>query len=162
MAKSGVQNYVATLVFCILLLVLSILLIGLLLLGIIPMPASFFALTLVFGLILIASIALYSIVNYEKLAKAEADELLKSKLDVITCPDFYTRSNNTLCRNNYESGFYQYNITGGSNIDLSRYINKPVRDVCKAFSEDAFLDGVYIPESNVIPWTYLSSKCDVL
>lgn len=165
MAKTGVQNYVGTLVFSIILLVNAIVIIGLLLLKVIPIQGSFFALTLVFGLILISSLAIYSIVTYEKKAKEETDSVLKSRLDVITCPDYYTRTSNNMCLNTYATtgaNALTYTFPGARSIDLVRYNNKPMQDVCRVFTEDAYNNQVYLAQSNIIPWTYLSTKCDVL
>ena len=161
---ASVQNYLGTLIFSIILLVLCVVAIALLMLNIIPKQISFLVITLIIGFIIITTIALYSIVKYDKKKRDERNNLTKSRMDIVMCPDFYTRSNNDICLNEYVTGdgTTLYSIQQGSNIDLTKYLNKPIEDVCKAYTQDAYRNGVYLPNSNVIPWTYLSSKCDVL
>jgi hypothetical protein len=163
-SNGGVKTYTTTLIFCIFVFVLTLALIGLLVFQVIPEKASYFVITIVLGLILVASLSLYSIIKYEKQQKEESRNLLKGRLNSIVCPDFYTRSNNDLCLNTYTTGdnMYTYKITGGSNIDLTKYLNKPLEDVCKSFTNDAFKNGINVPSSNVVPWTFMSTKCDVI
>ena len=164
MASAGVKNYMTTLILCIVMVVFAVALFGLLFTKVIPETASYFVVTIVIGLIFVSSIALYSIISYEKKLKQEAANLTKGRLDVVVCPDFYTRSNNDICLNSYTTGdgLYTYSVTGGSNIDLGKYLNKPMDDVCKFYAQDAFKNGINVPSSNVIPWTYLNTKCDVI
>lgn len=123
----------------------------------------YFLITVEIGVVVIVVVALWNIAAYEKRIAKESKNLLKAKMNLLTCPDFHTQTENNLCLSNYTTpdGRYTYSFAG-SNVSLGNYLNKPVGDACQAMTKDvSYLD----PQRGMIymyPWTDLASKCDVL
>ena len=164
MANSGMQNYVNTIIFCLILKILSIIVLGLVLFDFAHPMIMYFLITIEIGIITVIALALYSISSYEKRMVEEAKNLLKSRIDLMVCPDYFTRAEDDVCLNSYTTGNGQftYTIDNTSNVSLTNYTNQQVDKVCARFTQDAFQNGIYMSDSNVFPWTYLSSKCDVI
>jgi hypothetical protein len=164
MATAGIQNYVNTIIFCMVLKIISIIVLGLVLFDFAHPMIIYFLITIEIGIIAVIALALYNITTYEKRMAEESKNLLKSRIDLVVCPDYFSRSENDICVNSYTTGDgrYTYTIENAGPVSLSNYINKPVDNVCTTFTNSAYRNGIYMPDSNIYPWTYLSSKCDVL
>lgn len=159
MAKTGVQNYVNTIIFCVVMKIIAIIILGAILLGYVNDKFVYFLITLELGIVMIVVVALWSISTYEKRVATEAQNLMKSKMSLISCPDYHTLTSSNVCRGDYVTpdGRFTYTLLSGSNVSLSNYLNKPVMEACDAYT--TFLTR----HSNVpFPWTDMSSKCDVL
>lgn len=162
--KSGVQNYVNTVIFCVVMKIISIIVLGLILLNKVSESTIYFLITIEIGIVVIVIIALAEISKYEKRLAEEAKNILNSKINVISCPDFYTRGTDGNCANKYVTadGKFEYTIRSGENIILSNYVNKDIETICKSFNNDAFVKNPNGASTQKIPWTDISSKCDII
>lgn len=164
MAKAGIQNYVNTVIFCVVMKIIAIIILGAILLGYVNEKVVFFLITIEVGIVVIVLAALMNIANYEKRMASETKNILKSKMNLLTCPDYHTQSAKNMCLSNYTTpdGRYTYTFTGGSNVSLTNYLNKPVSDACDQLGKEIS----YMDKSKGLtyryPWTDLTSKCDVL
>lgn len=162
--KSGVQNYVNTVIFCVVMKIISIIVLGLILLNKVSESTIFFFITIELGIVVVVIMALAGISNYEKRLAQESKNILKSKLNVISCPDYYTRNSDGNCVNSFASadGKFEYTIRNGQNIMLSKYVNKDMDTICKAFNADVYAKTPTGDSSQLVPWTDISSKCDII
>ncbi len=159
--KSGVQNYVNTVIFCVVMKIVSIILLGLILLNKVSESFIYFLITVELGIVVIVIMSLYGISKYEQRIANESKNLLSSKLNVISCPDFYTRNADGNCTNTYRTADerFEYKLNQGQNIILSNYTNKTIETICTAFNTDAISTATHTQK---MPWTDISSKCDVV
>lgn len=159
--KSGVQNYVNTVIFCVVMKIVSIVLLGLILLNKVKESFIYFLITVELGIVVIVILSLVQISKYESRLASEAKNLLKSKINVISCPDFYTRNTDGNCVNTYVTPDqkFEYKLTQGQNIVLNNYTNKDMEVICKQFNSDAFSAQA---SGQKMPWTDISSKCDIV
>lgn len=164
MAKKGIQNYVNTVIFCVVLKIISIIILGLILMGYVSETIIYFLITLEIGIIVIVIAALVSISSYEKRVARETNNLLKANMSLLSCPDYYTLTPQHSCSNSYMTpdGKYIYSLNGAPTVSLSNYLNKTMKVACTAYEENVTSIGA---GSNLIykyPWTSLESKCDIL
>lgn len=164
MAKTGIQNYVNTVIFCVVMKIIAIVILGAILMGYVNEHSTYFLITIEVGIVVIIIAALASISTYEKRMAAEAKNLLKAKMNLLSCPDFHTQTAKNTCLSNYTTpdGRYTYTFVGGSNVSLTNYLNKPVSEACEQMN----IDMTYVDKDSGLsyryPWTDLTSKCDVL
>lgn len=162
MSSQGMQNYANTIIFCLVMKIIAIIVLGIVIFNFAHPMIIYFLITVEIGLVIVVIFALLNIAAYEKRMAAEAKALMTTRMDMIVCPDYHTRSNNDMCASTYTTGDGRFTYEMGSfNVSLSNYTNRPLDNVCKTFTNDAF-GGTYVPESNLYPWTYLQSKCDVI
>jgi len=159
--KSGVQNYVNTVIFCVVMKIVSIVLLGLILLNKVSESFIYFLITVEIGIVVIVIMSLVEISKYEQRLANESKNLLKSKLNVISCPDFYTRNMDGNCVNNYitADGRFEYKLNQGQNVILTNYTNKDIETICSNFNSDAISTQTMTQK---MPWTDISSKCDIV
>ena len=164
MASTGVQNYVNTVIFCVVMKIVALIVLGLILMGYVGESVVYFLITIELGIVVIIIASLANIAAYEKRIANEAKNLAKAKMTLLTCPDFHTQTQNNMCLSNYTTpdGKYTYTYIGGSNVSLADYLNKPVNEACDMMNRDM----TYLDQSKGMiyryPWTDLSTKCDVL
>lgn len=164
MAKTGIQNYVNTVIFCVILKIISIVVLGLILMDYVNDKVMYFLITLELGIVVIVIAALASISSYEKRIAEETKNALKSKMNLLSCPDYFTQTAKNMCINAYTTpdGKYTYTLIGASNVPLGNYLNKPMIDACDAFNKSS---SSVDPERGVVykyPWTDMASKCDIV
>lgn len=154
--KSGVQNYINTIIFCVVMKIVSIIVLGMIMLNKMSDSIVYLLSTIEIGIVFIVIASLYSISSYEKRIAEEARNLLKSKINVISCPDFYTRDEDGVCVNNYTTadGKIEYRINDAPPVVLSDYMNKDIGTICSTYNTG------FGPSS--APWTDISTKCDVI
>lgn len=175
MAQPGIQNYLNTLIFCIVAVAVSVIILGLLVIEPVREKALALMMTIEIGLAIIIVISIYNIRKYDKRMEKERSDLLKSSLLNISCPDFYMQSTNCngdiLCTNGYKTadGRYQYTFkspggqtdedTNFSSINLdATYIKKNLSEVCTGYVNGSAGSNL----KAYTPWTDLASKCEVV
>lgn len=165
MNNTGVQNYLNTLIFCVVAKTITILVLGLLVFESVRKYVMFL-LTIELGLVVIVIYALYKMAKYDKRMAKEAQQIRLSAMTAVSCPDYFTRGVNeendgNVCLNEYKTpdGRFIYKYKGDSKIDKipidSMFRKKTLEDACKMVMNDS---AVY----KSIPWTDLKSKCDVI
>lgn len=161
----GVQNYLNTLIFCVVAKTVTIVLLALMVIE----KVRYFAyllLTVELGLILIIIGALFVISGYNKKLTKAQNEFAKSKIGSLNCPDYYLKINDeegmSYCEDMYKTpdGKFAYkfsdsisssNQTYFSKIPIETdFINKTVEEACQLASSKQYSD---------ISWTSLKSKC---
>jgi hypothetical protein len=163
---SGVQNYLNTIIFCVVSKTLAVLILGLLVFEKVRQYAILL-LTIEIGLATIIIWSVWKISRYDKRIAQEAEDMKKSILTSVACPDYYTRSTNadmsgSICTNTYVTPDqkFTYKFLDSDkqqeidSIDVdSLFHKKTVDDACSVLvsseSEDKY----------PIPWTDLRSKC---
>lgn len=155
--KRGIQNYVNTIIFCVVLKIISILVLALILMGYVKNSFVYFLITVELGMVFIVMSALISISSYEKRMAKETKNALNAKINMFLCPDYYT-SSNYQCKNQYITSDekLQYNITSTSApeyISFSNYVGVNIQSACSNYE--------YQVGSN-IPWSDMESKCEFL
>jgi hypothetical protein len=152
---------VGSIVTCSLFITTGVVLIALFVFGVLPF--QYFVMTLAIGLIIVGVVGLVAVTKYSKDHKAETREFRGARVTTMLCPDYHTRDANNVCVNTYSSPNFTYKIIdSGSNVDLGMYLNKPVTAACDQLRSDAYRNRIYVNDSNVFPWTYLQSRCDVI
>lgn len=153
------SRYLNTMVFAIVAGLISLMLL-LLILNASEMVKSysFFIITVEIGLVLVIGTAIYRIIRQEYKLHKEHETGLMNKVNVDSCPDYWTRSGNT-CKNELVTPSYRLVLAptaasapgGGAarSIKLDDYNNKSVADVCKK-----------IKDEKILPWTDIVSVCD--
>ena len=168
MQSTGIQNYLNTLIFCIVAKAVTIILLALLFTRI-GSELAYLLLTIELGMILIIVVSLYKIYDYEKKKKDALEKLLKTDMNLNSCPDYYTRTittqegiDQTTCVNKYNSpdGSTSYRFgTSDNEFNLENTFNankdkKTFRDYCARVSSTTAT-----PNFNNIAWTDLKEKC---
>lgn len=165
MAQTGVQNYLNTLIFCVVAKTISILVLGSLVFKQVR-PYVMFLLTIELGLVVVIVYSMWKISSYEKRMAKAADEIRQSSLMAVSCPDYYTRDVddeqvNNVCTNGYTTpdGTFTYKFVGDKAIDsipIDNMFRKTIlKDACKMVIHDT---DVY----STIPWSDLKPKCDAI
>jgi hypothetical protein len=164
MAKTGIQNYVNTVIFCVVMKIIAIIILGAILMGYVNDKIAYFLITIEVCIVVIVAAALISIANYEKRLAEETKNILKAKMNLVTCPDFHTQTSKNMCLSNYitPDGRYTYTFMSGSNVSLQEYLNKPVTEACDQMHNDVTFLDTNNTLTYLYPWTDLVSKCDVL
>lgn len=123
--------------------------------------------TVEIGIVLIIALAIYQIISYERRRFKQAVDGTMNLVTMKSCPDYWTLSNGTSCRNMFtlfdkdETGKYvRYIIIGKAPgatdrtnvpvVSLKDYSNVTVRDACSKKLES-------VPDH---PWTDLTAVCD--
>lgn len=164
----GVQNYLNTLIFCVVAKTITILVLGLLIFEPVRKYVMFL-LTIELGLVVVIIYAMRKISSYNKRMAQDAEQLRLSTVNSVACPDFFTRGvgeegYDIVCKNEYNSpdGKTQYRFIAGSQstIDVipvdEMFRKKTLEDACKMVNVDG--SDAYAS----IPWTDLKSKCDII
>lgn len=164
MAKTGIQNYANTVIFSVVLKIISILILGLILMGYVNDKVIYFLITVELGIIVIIIAALWSISSYEKRIGEETKNVIKAKMSLLACPDYFTQTANNMCVSTYNTpdGKYTYSLQNANNVSLTDYLNKPMSDACSAFTQSAATVDAQTGVTYNYPWTDMMSKCDVL
>jgi hypothetical protein len=173
MGKSGVQNYLNTIIFCIVAKTITVFILAFLVNEKVRW-FSFFLLTIEVGLIVVIITSLITIARYDKRMGKMANDLRTSVLTNIDCPDYYVRgisptSSNVECRDGFTTpdNRFTYSFTN-SNIfpdRTDRYASIRTIDLDANFNNKSFttacdtLTGSNVGYSN-ISWTDLRSKCE--
>lgn len=163
MAKTGIQNYVNTVIFCVVMKIITIILLGLMVMGFVNDKILYFLITLEIGIVVIVIAALANISAYEKRIQKETKNVAQAKMTILSCPDYFTQTANNMCQNTYTTpdGRYTYTLKDASNLALNDYLNKPTSESCDKFTAAA----TSLTNGNLsykFPWTDMASKCDVL
>lgn len=164
MAESGVQNYINTLIFCIVVKGVTILLLILLLFEV-GQKFAYLILTVELGLVAIVIISLIQIRGYEKKKLEEAEKAKKLEGQASVCPDYFVKfvsgSNNEVvsCSNVYNTpnGTYTYTI-GTQNVNLTdlNEANKTFDKLCETITNTE--PSYYV---NSFAWTDLKPRCEM-
>ena len=177
MAVNGIQNYMNTLIFCIVAATISVIIIGVLVIEVVRNEYLPLLFTVEIGLMIIIILAIYRIYQYDKRIVTELNDLNKSSLLSLTCPDYYTATSTLItstdsnvnsytqmtCSNNYTSAnsMYNYVFMGANNVPLSGiqldtdYLQQQLIPICTSYSSN-------VQAQNMPPWTDLQSKCEVV
>ena len=167
MADDSINNYLNTLIFCIIAKAVTI---GLLVLLITDLGWDFVYLimTIELGLILIVIYAMYTVYKIDKKIKEAKEKYASEKPKLDLCPDYFVRtveseSNNsnghTVCTNVYTSGNDRYTYTfptTSNKVDLTTLNanQKNMQDLCTN------VDKVFDPSG--FSWTDLKARCGIL
>ena len=144
------SRYVNTMVFAIVAGIISLMLL-LLIMNASDMVKQYsvFIITVEVGLVLIILTAIYRIVRFERKLRKENEVGLRNKVNVQTCPDYWTRSGDT-CTSELVTPAYTLKLAGEKRtLDLNAYNNKTVADVC-----------AQVKDNKILPWTDVVSVCD--
>ena len=163
------SQYINTMVFAVVAGIISLMLL-VLILNASDMVRNYspYIITVEVGLVLIIGLAIYRIIVYEQSLKKESDNSTNNKLNVDSCPDYWTRFSGNKCINGYQTpGGPIIRIDGRSDnpssniltkssvIDLTEFNNKTIASVCNRVRFDN-------TKANEIPgpWTDVRSVCD--
>jgi hypothetical protein len=158
--NNSVQNYINTLIFCIVAKAITIILLGLLFTDI-GKQLAYFIITIEFGLISVIIVSIYQIVNYEKKKLGELDALRVSKVNIQSCPDYYTRrvgdDERAVCENIYISpdNSHVYEFSTSEFVPDDLFENKNFGQVCDRMQTI----GGSGPNFNDTAWTDIKAKC---
>lgn len=168
MASSyGIQNYLNTIIFCVVAKAISIIILGLLVFPAIRHYAIFL-ITVELGLVFIIIWSMVKISNYDKRMAKESEDIRKSALTSVSCPDYYVKESNadmtgSVCKNGYvtpDNRFeYKFIRPEGNEHEIdtidvdTMFLKKTVDDACTMISAAPGASGW------PIPWTDLRSKC---
>lgn len=165
--NDSVNNYLNTLIFCIIAKAVTV---GLLVLLITDLGWDFVFLimTIELGLIAIVIYAMYTVYKMDKKIKAAKEKYATEKPKMDLCPDYFVRSvvsdetsssGHTVCTNVYTSGDNRYTYTfptTNQTVDLTTLnaSQKNMQDMC------ANVDKVF--DSSGISWTDMKARCGIL
>lgn len=159
--NTGIQNYLNTLIFCIVAKAVTIIMLGILFTeG--GKRFIWLILTVEGALIAIIITALVYIVEYEKNKSKEMDNFLKSKAIIKTCPDYFVRAvdkdENTICENSYTTpdNKYKYSFPDVPTFKLQDVFPSGITnsEACLRVADNA-----KTPNFNNASWTDLKGKC---
>lgn len=181
-ASSGIQNYLNTLIFCVVAKTITVLVLGLLVFKAVR-KYVIFLLTIEVGLVFIVIYSMIKIARYDKRMSVEAEKIRLSSINSISCPDYYVRGPSekdpsvTVCKNEYatpdQRSVYKFQFetstAGESNIDLNLipiddlFRKQTLEDACKLVSNSTIetasgIKSVY----EQVPWTDLHPKCSII
>ena len=155
------QQYVNTMVFCIIAGIISVMLLVLITTASERVRAySPFIITIEVGLVLIIVAAVVRLIMYERTQLKSSKLGAQNRLSVNTCPDYWTRTGNT-CVNGFNSlanPSVTYQITGTADanksemrttLSLDDYNNKTIQDAC-----------THVAAHVQAPWTDVRAVCD--
>lgn len=153
--SKGMTNYLNTLIFSIIAKGITVLLLVLLLFKPVRKYA-YLILTIEVCLVVIIAAALITISNYEKDKAKQNETLLRSKVEVTSCPDYFIKDvtgDGTICKNTYTTPDGRFTYTfGGKPINLdTTFQNKTFEQSCAVTTEGDF---------KLFSWTDLKTKCD--
>jgi hypothetical protein len=157
----GIQNYLNTLIFCVVAKIVTVILLSLLIIEKVRY-FSFMLLTIEIGLIAIIVSALFVISRYNKKYQKMQNEFRKSKVSVLACPDYYVKTSqegSTYCEDIYKTpdGKFIYKFSEDlpnyfARIPIeSDFIKKTVEEVCQLTNESNYAN---------MSWSSLKSKCN--
>ena len=163
-ANTGVQNYLNTLIFCVVAKTITVIVLGSLFLQAVR-PYAVFLLTIELGLVTIVIWSLIKIRNYDKRMAKEAEDIINSAVNSVSCPEYYVRSVDeedigTVCLNGYltPDEKYEYKFKGDASIDAipidEMFRKQTLEGACTIIDAS--------PSLNSIPWTDIRSKCAIL
>lgn len=159
MSSQGVQNYLNTLIFCVVAKAITIFILAFMVNEKVRYFA-FFLLTVEVGLIIIIVAALIIISSYDKKMTEQKDKFNKSKFSAITCPDYYIQTSQDglrYCEDSYTTPdkkyTYIFNLTSDgylSKIPLETdFQSKNIEEICDKLQSYSNLS-----------WTSVKSKCN--
>lgn len=163
MNSYGVQNYLNTLIFCVIAKTVTVILLSLLVIEKVRY-FTFMLLTIELGLIAIILSSLYVISSYnEKVTKLQ-EKYGKSKISMLSCPDYYVKTiddGKTYCQDIYKTpdNKYVYKFADSmSTNEYKSYAKKIPIDTDKTMDEIC-QNVTTSPEYNELSWTSIKSKC---
>jgi len=161
MANTGVQNYLNTLIFCIVAKAVTVIMLVLLFTKV-GKPLAYMILTLELGMVSVIIFALVQIRKYEKARAAQYEQFLRSAAQVTTCPDYYVREadvyDESTCKNSYRTpdNKYEYIFQVPSFTIDKVFTNKMTyADACLRVTAS----NPTGPNFNQIAYTDLKDKC---
>lgn len=160
--NTGVQNYVNTLIFCLVAKGVSIAVLILLLLEW-GQKYAYALITVEMMLIIIIIVSIYRVASYEKRIIKKREEMLLSTDTVGSCPDFYTRNfenNMTTCKNSYTTPDGRYTYTLGTDALSSINLNYISNNNQRTLQEVCDIIGNTKADYNTsVSWTSLKPRC---
>jgi hypothetical protein len=161
--NTGVQNYLNTLIFCLVAKGVSIVVLILL----IKFPDwAYCFLTIEIIIIIIVVVSLLRVTSYEKTLSKARESLKAQPVTLANCPDFYTKEFDgqaTQCHNTYNTpdGRYTYAIGTGSldkiNLDgISKSGLRTLEEVCDVIGNSG---SDYM---STIAWTDIKPRCTTI
>ena len=159
MASQGVQNYLNTLIFCVIAKAITIFILAFMVNEKVRY-FSFFLLTVEIGLVIIIVSALIIIAMYDKRMSKQKDNYNNSKLSSITCPDYYIQTSQDgerFCEDTYTTPDKKFTYV--FNLSTDGYLSKiPI----EADFQDLKIDDICntIQSYSNLSWTSVKSKCN--
>lgn len=166
MASNNQSQYINTMVFCIVAGIISLMLL-LLVFNANDVVRTFspLVITVEVGLIFVIILAIWKIIYYERSVESDAKKAYDAKLNVTTCPDYWTLSGKK-CRNEFQPHpNVTYRFFGKAEIDdkpvrefkLADFNNLSVSQTCEKVQIGG--DGVNKLASGYVPWSQVDSIC---
>lgn len=154
--SNAARIYVNTMVFTIIAGIISLMLLLALVYGGQELASyAFLIVTVEIGLLVIIVVSVVRIYKYEKKQSTEAINGVTNNINVGSCPDYWTLDQTAgkgkVCLNTYTApdGRMTLRMQGKeATIDLTRFSNKTIKDVCKDVAEQNS------------PWTDIRATCD--
>lgn len=163
------SQYINTMVFCVVAGIISLMLL-LLIMNASDLVRNYSAyiITVEIGLVLVIVLAIYRIIAYEQRLRKESINGTSNKLNIDSCPDYWTRYGNK-CVNTFDAkpGGPTLFVDGRSDmaaetddvlvkkiathINLTSFDNRTISSVCNELRSPTRIPG---------PWTDVRSVCD--
>lgn len=155
MATKNQSQYINTMVFCIVAGIISLMLLLLVFNSSDAVRAyTPLVITIEVGLIIVIIAAIWNIIAYERSIDSAAKNSFNARLNVTSCPDYWTQDG-LVCTNSYSpSPNVKYTMLGTSTLDskvsfsLSNYNNYSISQACS---------NVFY--KNLSPWSQVDSVC---
>lgn len=160
----GVQNYLNTLIFCVVAKTVTVVLLSLMVFEKVRYFA-FLLLTVELGLIIIIISALIVISSYNTKVTKMQESYGKSKFAALACPDYYMRNienDETYCEDTYKTPDNKFIYKFSESMSTPEYRNyakkipidstKTVDELCQKIAT--------APEFKEFSWTSIKSKCN--
>lgn len=159
MASQGVQNYLNTLIFCVIAKAITIFILAFMVNEKVRY-FSFFLLTVEIGLVVIIISALIIIAIYDKRMSKQRDNYNNAKLSSITCPDYYIQTSQDgvrFCEDRYTTPDKKFTYI--FNLSSDGYLSKiPIETDFQKQKIDDICNK--IQSYSNLSWTSVRSKCN--
>lgn len=161
--STGVQNYLNTLIFCIIAKGVSIIILVLLIFDF-AQPYAYMLLTIEIVLIIIIIVSMYKIVSYEKRLADEVQSKLKGSKSISVCPDYFVKNYDgtaTTCKNKYTTPDGNFTYTMGNSSVTATSINLDTIDKAGQATLADICDTISGTDYGSFAWTDLKPKCNI-
>ena len=161
--STGVQNYLNTLIFCIIAKGVSIVILVLLIFDF-AQPYAYMLLTIEIVLIVIIIVSMYKIVSYEKRLAAEVQSKMTGTHSISVCPDYFVKNYDgatTTCNNSYTTPDGNYTYTMGNATVTATTVNLDTIDHQGQAKLAEICDTISGTDYGSFAWTDLKPKCNI-
>lgn len=162
MGTTGVQNYLNTIIFCVIAKTVTVIVLA----GLFFEPVrkyAVFLLTIEIGLVAIVLWALIKMKRYDEKMAKEAESIMNSAVKSLSCPDYYVRTvdseDSIVCTNGYltPDEKFEYAFKGDTSINSitidEMFRNQTLEGAC------GIMNSSDNAQFAAIPWTDIKSKC---